>query len=307
MRIVVNTPAGNIGRVVTQQLLEAGEDVVIISRHPSKVMDLVGRGAHLVEGSIDDTNILDRALKGADAIFWLTPFAFDQPNYLDWARRTGRAAAETVKTHGIQRVVLISSVGAQHDSGVGPIACLPAIEKAFAEAAPNVTSLRAGSFMENFLSNAGMIAATGTIFAPHPAKKRFPMVATRDIAAKSVEALRDLGWGGFRIVGIHGPEDLDQSSAAQIIGEGIGRPVKYVEVTVDQAKLGMLEAGLPAYVVELLGDMYTGFREGRMERAEQRSPETTTPTTLLEFARQVLKPAVEAASRRPALAGVAAD
>jgi uncharacterized protein YbjT (DUF2867 family) len=161
--------------------------------------------------------------------------------------------------------------------------------------------------MENFLSNVGMIAAIGTIFAPHPAARMFPMVATRDIAEKSVEALRDLQWKGFRIIGVHGPEDLDQTRAAQIISEGVGRPVKYVEVSVDQAKKGMLDAGLPPYIAELLGDMYTGFREGRMERAEPRSAETTTRTSLLEFSRNVLKPAIEAASKQAALAGVAAD
>jgi hypothetical protein len=80
--------------------------------------------------------------------------------------------------------------------------------------------------------------------------------------------------------------------------EGIGRPVKYVEVTIDQAKKGMLDAGLPPFMVDLLGDMYTGFREGRMDRAEPRSAETTTRTSLLEFSRQVLKPAVDAAWKR---------
>ena len=61
MKIVINTPAGNVGRVVTDQLLQAKEEVVIISRHPEKVADLVARGASLVEGSIDDPLVLDRA------------------------------------------------------------------------------------------------------------------------------------------------------------------------------------------------------------------------------------------------------
>jgi hypothetical protein len=67
------------------------------------------------------------------------------------------AAASLVKKHGVDRVVLISRVGAQHETGVGPIGCLSAIETSFKDAAPNVTSLRAGSFMENFLGNVGMI------------------------------------------------------------------------------------------------------------------------------------------------------
>lgn len=151
--------------------------------------------------------------------------------------------------------------------------------------------------MENFLSDVGSIASAGTIFAPHPAQKKMPRIATCDIGGKAVEALRDIRSSGYRIVGLHGPEDLSPARAAEIIGEGIGRPVKYVEVTVDQAKQGMLKAGLPNFMVELLGEMYTGFREGRMVPAEPRTAETTTPTSLLEFARRVLKPAVDAAAR----------
>lgn len=296
MRIAVNTPAGNIGREVVHELLQAKQDVVMISRNPTKIADLVERGAQLIQGSIDSRSVLDLALENADALFWLTPFAFDQPDYLHWARRTGQLAADAVKRHGVKRVVLISSVGAQHAAGVGPIGCLPSIEAAFRAAAPNVTSLRAGSFMENFLNNVGMIAETGKIFAPHPATKKFPMVATRDIAEKAVEVLLDAHWSGFRIIGVHGPEDLDQTTAAEIIGEGIGRPVSYVEVPVDQARKGMLAAGMPIFIADLLADMYQGFRDGRMDRAEPRTAETTTRTSLLEFSRLVLKPAVDAAA-----------
>jgi hypothetical protein len=59
----------------------------------------------------------------------------------------------------------------------------------------------------------------------------------------------------------------------------------------------MIDAGLPSYVAELLADMYNGLRAGRMQPTEPRTTETTTPTTLLEFSSQVLKPAVEATLR----------
>lgn len=297
MKIVINTPAGHIGRVVAEQLLGTTAEVVIISRHSEKVADLVKRGAHLVEGSIDDPTVLDRAFIGADTLFWLTPFAFDQPDYMAWARQIGQSAADAVKRHAVNRVVMISSLGAQHEAGVGPIACLGEIERSFKHAAPNVTSLRAGSFMENFFNSLGTIASSGTIFGPHLANKKIPYVATKDIADKAVEALRDTRWKGFRIIGVHGPADIDPSEAAEIIGKGIGRPVRYVEVTVSQAKEAMLQAGMPGFMVDLLGDMYTGYREGRVVSAEKRTPETTTKTSLLEFSRNVLGPTVAAASK----------
>jgi uncharacterized protein YbjT (DUF2867 family) len=191
-----------------------------------------------------------------------------------------------------------SSIGAQHDSGVGPIGCQPAVETAFAEAVPNLTVLRPGSFMENLLMHVGSNAQTGTMFGRYPTSRRIPWIATRDIAAKAVEALTDLSRTGRRLLELQGPEDLDQIQVASIVSEGIGRSVKYVEVTEEQARQGMIATGIPGSFANLLLEMYAALNVGCMDRVQPRTAATTTPTTLLEFARQVLKPAVDA-QRKP--------
>ncbi len=300
MKIVINTPAGNVGRGVTNQLLQVKEEVVIMSRHPEKVVDLVTRGASLVEGSFDDPLVLDRALGGADALYWAIPTT-PHPDYHDWSARAAQTAADAVKRNEVKRVVVISTWGAQHGPGAGPVGVHLAIETAFKAAAPQVTILRSAFFMEDFvtipsaLNHIGAIAARGTIFGPFDPAKKIPMVATRDVGEKAIEALLDTRWSGFRIIGVHGPEDLDFSSAARIIGEGIGRPVKYVQVPLDQLKQGLLDAGVPGSFAEYVMDMYTEQAAGRADPAEPRSAETTTRTSLLEFSREVIKPAVEAA------------
>src|SRR5579859_3420012 len=303
MKIVINTPAGNVGRGLTNQLLQAKEEVVIISRHPEKVADLVTRGASLVEGSFDDPLVLDRALGGADALYWAIPTT-PHPNYDDWSPRTAQTAADAVKRNEVQRVVVISSWGAQHGPGAGPVGVHLAIETAFKAAAPQVTILRSAFFMEDFvtipsaLNHISAIAARGTIFGPFDPAKKSPMVATRDVGEKAIEALLDTRWSGFRITGVHGPEDLDFSSAARVIGEGIGRPVKYVQVPLDQLKQGLLDAGVPGSFAECVMEMYTEQVAGRADPAEPRSAETTTRTSLLSFSREAIKPAVEAALMR---------
>ncbi|GHO90364.1 NmrA family transcriptional regulator [Reticulibacter mediterranei] len=303
MRIVINTPSGNVGRLVTDQLLQTKEEVVIISRHPEKVANLVAHGASLMEGSIDDPSVLDRALNGADTLYWATP-TIPHPDYHNWSARAAQTAAEAVKRHEVKRVVVLSTWGAQHGPGAGPVGVHLAIETAFQAAAPHVTILRAAIFMEDFvtipsaLNHIGMIAAQGTIFGPFDPAKKVPIVAARDVGEKVVEALLDTRWSGFRITGIHGPEDLDFSSMARIIGEGIGRPVKYVQMPLDQVKQGLLDAGMPGSFVEYIMEMYTEQAAGRADPAEPRSTETTTRTSLLEFSREVIKPAVEVASMR---------
>jgi uncharacterized protein YbjT (DUF2867 family) len=296
MKILVNTPSGNIGRVVTQSLLEAGHELTLISRHPEKVQGFLKQGARLVRGSIDDAATLEQAFAGNEAALWLPPLVFDQPRFLDWARSTGRLAAATAARHHIQRVVLISSVGAQHEAGTGPIACMPAIEQAFAAAVPNLVSLRCGHFMENFLPQLPSMLRDGAIYTPHPTDLPMPLVASRDIAQVAARWLQTAESFGKVVAGVHGAADVTHREAAQIIGAALGRELRHVEVPVAAAEQGMLQAGMPAHIAALLAELYQGVRDGRVVRAEARSPETTTPTTLALFAREVIAPAAARAA-----------
>jgi uncharacterized protein YbjT (DUF2867 family) len=294
MKVVINTPTGNIGRRVVDALLNGKHEVTVISRDPNNVTDAVGRGAVLVHGSIDDPSVVDRALHGADALFWVTPIAFDQPDYVKWATDIGVAAADIARRNSVPRAVVLSTVGSQERSRSGFLECLWHVEQAFANAVPDVTVLRPGAFMENLLNNVSTIAGAGAIFGRYPASRKIPMVATRDIAEAVIEVLSRTRADGFRVFELHGPEDLDQTQVADVVGRVTGRQLRYQEVTEDQARQGMLGAGMPGFFVDLMMDMYAELQAGRMERSQTRTAMTTSKTTLDVFAREVLKPAIEA-------------
>jgi uncharacterized protein YbjT (DUF2867 family) len=146
--------------------------------------------------------------------------------------------------------------------------------------------------MENFLLSADMIAKAGRFFVPIQASKRWPLVATADIAAKAACWLLDRGWTGHHRAGGHGPRDLSTDEAAAIISLALGKPVKCIDATLDQARGILKSMGMPDFVVELILEQYVAFRDVRLDPAEPRTPDTTTPTTLAEFARTRLAPAV---------------
>ncbi|MCO6187932.1 NmrA family NAD(P)-binding protein [Rhizobium sp. L1K21] len=292
MRIIVNTPAGNIGHALVEHVLSNGDDVTMISRNPAKVTDFVARGARLVEGSIDDPDVLKKAVDGADLLFWLPPLVLDQPDFLKWARDCGQRIADIAGNAGVRRAILLSSVGAQHDSGVGPIACLPAIEKSFREAFPDMVSLRPGHFMENFFFSLPTIKAEGTIYSSHAADQPIPMIATRDIAEVSARVAMDTVWSGHHVIGLHGPADVSYNEAASIIGRVIGKPVRFVQVD-DATMVGaMVATGMPEQMAKLVNGLYAGIRSGMVRRMEPRNP---TPTTLEEFVQLSILPKLAAA------------
>jgi uncharacterized protein YbjT (DUF2867 family) len=293
MSIVINTPTSNIGRALASRLLDAGESVTLLSREKKKVDELARRGARVVEGSFEDPALLAKALEGAEALFWLTPPPA-RPDYYAWATKCAKQAAAAAKKAGVRRAVVLSSAGAHTGPGTGPVGPGREMENDFEAALPAVVSLRPGIFMENFLRSAETIAKSGQIFLPIPPGKRWPVVATADIADKAACWLLDRSWSGHHRVGVHGPKDLSTDEAAAIISSELGKPVKCVELTPDQARGAMQSMGMPGFVVDIIIEMYVAYIEGRLDAAEPRTPNTTTPTSLAEFARTALVPAIRA-------------
>jgi uncharacterized protein YbjT (DUF2867 family) len=295
MTVVINTPNGHIGRRVTQRLLDSDVPVRVITRSPNKVLDLTSRGSEIVVGSIDDAGVLDRALEGAEAMLWVTPPAA-RPDFATWTSATAKTVAKVVTTEGVERMVNVSSIGAQAGSGTGPIAYLSVIEGIFNADIPNVVHLRPGTFMENYLNHVPTIASEGTIYQTLPKSAAMPIIATRDIADVALSYLLSQNWEGQSVHELLGPRDVSPSDVAAIIGKAIDRPIELVEISIDQARERMLAAGLPDFVVDLYSEMLAAMKEGRIVPDKPRSPASTTPTGLAEFARDVLKPAIEKSS-----------
>ena len=293
MSIVINTPTSHIGSALAARLLDAYETVTVLSRDKKKVDDLFRRGAYVIEGSFEEPALLAKALEGAEALFWLTPPPA-RPDYYTWATKCAKQAADAAKEAGVRRAVVLSSMGAHSGPGTGAVGPAREMENEFEAALPAVVSLRPGIFMENFLLSADMIAKAGQIFVPIQPGKRWPLVATTDIAAKAACWLLDRSWSGHHRVGVHGPKDLSTDEAAAIISSVIGKPVQCINATLDQARGALTGMGMPDFVVDLIIEQYVAFRDGRLDPAEPRTPDTTTPTTFAEFARTTLAPAVRA-------------
>lgn len=290
MRIVVSTPTGNIGRVVADRLLDAGAEVVAIHRNSAKVQHLAERGAEIQEGSLADAEFLKSATQGADELFWVTPLDPRAANLRSVQNDFGLAASGAVQANGISRVVNVSSVGAQHDAGNGPIAGLHDVEEMFDLTDAAVLHLRPAFFFENYVVQVQAIKAMGAIMMPVSGSTRLPMVATRDIGAVAADKLLEEGWGKSAILGLHGPADLSFDEAASAISSAIGRHVPHVAIDEMQARMGLSMMGLSQGVIDVFVELYQAIESGHVDAAEPRDERTTTPTSLAEWAEEVIAP-----------------
>ena len=290
MRIVVSTPTGNVGGVATERLLDADAEVVVIHREPAKVEGFANRGADVRQGSIDDAVSLTAATEGADALLWVTPAVPNAVNLRATQNDFGAAAVAAIQANDIARVVNISSVGAQHDAGTGPVAGLHDVEEMLDATGAAVLHLRPAYFFENYVPQVQVIKAMGAIMLPVSGEKSVPMIATRDVGVVAADALLDEGWSESSIRGLHGPVDLTFDEAAAGISAAIGRQVRHSYIDEMQARMGLSMLGLGQSVIDAMVEMYHAIESGHMASAEPRTDETITPTTIVEWAAEAMAP-----------------
>jgi len=289
MSIVVTTPTGNIGAPLALRLLNAGEKVTVIARDASKVKNLADLGATVVEGDQSKADVLEKAFKGAKSVFWLIP-PINGPTYTQWAIDSTKLAAEKGKEHGVTHFVYLSAIGAQYGRGSGVIEFHAENERALERLIPNVVSLRAAFFYENFLRDLGSIGGQGAVYVPYQLDKQYPFVAVSDIADAAFRYLVT-GWSGQSVVGVHGSKHYSYAQAWAIISKAIGKDIKVIQANPEAALAGMKQYGLPDFISQAFYEFIDAWVKGKSFVAEVRTPETTTPTTLHEWAVRVFKPA----------------
>ncbi|HYW81476.1 MAG TPA: NmrA family NAD(P)-binding protein [Thermoguttaceae bacterium] len=290
MRIAITTPSGHIGGAVTHYALEAGAEVRLMGRRPEKLKQFADRGAKVVRGSQDDMDFVKWMTYDVDALFWVTPPGYGSDDLRAFQNRLGRVAACAIRENHIPRVVNISAIGAHLDSGVGPVNGLHDVEHLLDAEAYNILHLRPGFFFENFLWQIAEIRARRRICMPVSPSCHYPMLATRDIARVAADWLLDTRWAGRCVQELHGPADLTFEGAARAISEGLGHTISYMKLDRPQARASLIQGGMSENAADLILELYDAMETGRLKPNEPRSPQTTTSTTLVEFAQEVIAP-----------------
>jgi uncharacterized protein YbjT (DUF2867 family) len=295
VRIAIATPTGNIGRRLVGRLLDEGShELVLMARDPDKLKEEQSRGVIITRTDLMDRESVQTATDNADALFWVNPPRFDTDDYIKYYEDLAHNAAYAIKANDINRVVLVSSVGAHLPEGGGPIDGLHKTEAILSEASSNLTILRPAFFMENYLFSMPTIEKNNAIYLPISGDTTVPMVATNDIADAALKVLTD-SHTRTRVMSLHGPRDYSFDEAAGIISKVVGKQVKHVTVTPEQAHQALTQMGASENVASLYVELYVALDKGTLIDEVPRSPGTTTRTTLEDFFTNVFAPTADQA------------
>ena len=268
--IVVTTPTGKIGHHVVRHLLDTGEALRVIARDPSRLPRTVRERVEVVEGSHGEAAVIDRALEGAEAVFWLVapdPATMVERSYVEFTR----PAVEAIRRHRVPRVVAVTALGRGTDweDKAGLVTGAIRMIDLLRESGAAIRGLALPAFMDNALQQVDAIRK-GQMFGPVAADKKVPHLATRDAGAAAAQLLRDRYWTGQEDAPVLGPEDLSYNELASVIADVLDREVRYTEVPFEASKAQLLGHGVSEAFAQGYVDMMRAKNEG-MDNVAPRS------------------------------------
>ncbi|MFJ8750183.1 SDR family oxidoreductase [Streptomyces sp. NPDC102441] len=235
--IVVTGATGNIGRPLTQALADAGQQVTAVSRHTAAVPN----GVRHVVADLAKPADLKPALAGAESLFLLLSGDLHATG-ANPADIIGEAAAG-----GVRRVVLLSTLGVvTRPSGQTRVA-MRALEDTLRESGLEWVILRPGGFASNALWWAESVRAQQVVAAPF-GDIGVPIIDPADIAEVAAAGLLDDRHTGG-VYELTGPEVITPRRQAAAIAAALGSPVRFHELTREEAKTAMSQS-MPAELAD---------------------------------------------------------
>lgn len=277
--ILITGAAGLSGSAVVREFARQHHPIRALVRNREKAQALEAFSTvEIVEGDMLRPETLDAALDGVERVLMISSanqqLVETQCTFIDAARKAG-----------VRHIVKYSGFHATLDSPFIFSQMHAEIERYLENSGLAWTHLCPSQFMQVYFREVPTIVAEGAFYLALENAKLAP-VAIEDIAQVAFILLTSEGHQGKRY-DMTGPQALTMSEVAEQISEAIGKPVRYVNITLEERRRALLAAGTPLYLVDAL-DIQVSERQKGIEAIVYLDTHETFgihPTTFAEFAR----------------------
>lgn len=286
--LLVTGASGQLGRRVVELLLEANAgQIIATTRTPEKLADFSARGVIVRKADFDDPASLVEAFKGADRLLLISTDVLDVPGRRLKQHVNAVKAAEQV---GVKHIVYTSLINPSADSPVLIAGDHRGTEEALAASKLDWTVLRESVYTDMLPQVVGQAIQTGQLMTA-AGQGKIAYITREDCAYAAAGALTD-NFNGRRTLDITGPSAISHADLAAIASQITGRTIAYIPLEPAVLVQGMVGAGLPQPIAELLVSFDTAIAQGRFDVVTNAVQQLSghAPTSVADFLAAHLTP-----------------
>jgi uncharacterized protein YbjT (DUF2867 family) len=266
MHYVLTGGSGHITTPLAEELLKAGHQVTLIGREEGKLKSLIDQGAKTAIGSVEDADFLIRAFDGADMVYLMVPPKWAVSDWIAFQKEVVHNYLQAIEANHIKKVVVLSSVGAHMRQGAGPVDGLAYLETQL-DLIDSIDAvyLRPTYFSYNLLAMAGLLKHQGIMGSNFGGKtEKIGLTDTGDIAHIAAKVMLENSFTGKTIAYMVSDERYSDE-IAEVLSNAVGKPAPWIVFSDEQAREGMLGAGLPPTIADGYTQLGKALREGQMQ------------------------------------------
>lgn len=221
---VIMGGSGHVGAATARALLGRGELVAIITHDASHADDLRADGAEVVEADVNDVVSLRRAFRRGRRALLLNPPADPSTDTDAVERQSVAHILKALDWSGLEKVVAVSTAGAQPGDRLGDLSVLWGFEQGLSQLSIPTAINRGAYYMSNWDTQFETVRQTGILKTMFPADLGIPMVASADLGAFAAQRLRSATDDvGIRYV--EGPRRYCAADVATVLSQALRQPV----------------------------------------------------------------------------------
>lgn len=215
---------GHVGSATAEALLARGEDVTILTRNAERAGRWQDFGAKVLEADIEDIESLRAAFRrGQRALILNLPAEVHTDTATVERTRVARILS-ALDGSGLEKVVAISTGGAQPGERLGDLNVLWELEEGLRRQAIPAAIHRGAYYMSNWDGMLEPVRATGKLPSMFDPKLAIPMVAPRDLGEIAAERLLS-PLADAEVRYIEGPRRYTPDDVAQAFAKALRREV----------------------------------------------------------------------------------
>jgi uncharacterized protein YbjT (DUF2867 family) len=237
--ILVTGGTGMVGGEIVRLLSQAGVAARALIRNPQKAQNLPG--ISWVSGDLAKPETLPAAFAGSETVFLASSIGLDTV-------ALQHNAIEAARDAKVKHIVKLSAFGASDHSKAPILSWHYQIEQEMKQSGIDWTIIRPHHFMQNLLTQAEYIINDSVVYSPSGDGK-IPYVDARDVAAVAASTLTKPGHRSKTYL-VTGGEALSYRQATEIISKTIGKKLRFIDETPDQARARRQREGYPVPIIE---------------------------------------------------------
>ncbi len=291
MHIILGA-TGHVGSALTEELLRRGEPVTVLTRDGRKASGWAQRGARVAVADARDVASLRDVFRRGKRLFLLNPPAAPSTDPAVEERATLGGILDALAGSGLEKVVALSTYGAQPGERIGDLGVLYEMEQRLAAQPIAASVVRAAYLMSNWDAALATARSEGVVHTFYPPDFALPMVAPRDVGRLAARLLTEPA-GQTGLSSIEGPAACSPADVAAAFAAALGRRVVAVETPRARWREALEAAGFSAPAAESMAAMTALTLEGRV--ALPPAPERGA-TTLEAYVGELVRKAPEGPS-----------